>query len=378
MNPFPPFITQVSETIMSEQLREQIENLVNAHHDPCLGTTLGAAQVVRDISVDQGKVAIALELGFPARNYGPKLAAALKPPIEALDGVENVTVDVEQNIPANRIQDGVERMGSIKNIIAIASGKGGVGKSTVAANLALALSVEGASVGVLDADIYGPSQPRMLGVNGKPRSPDGKRIIPMESHGVQSMSIGYLIGQEEPTVWRGPMVSKGMQQLLNDTEWGELDYLIVDMPPGTGDIQLTLSQRVPVSGSVIVTTPQDIATLDARKGLQMFRKVDIPILGIVENMSLYTCSNCGHEDHIFGEGGGSAVADSYGVSLLGQLPLDINIREAADGGEPSVISDPDGDAARHFRDAALRMSARQSVEAKQYDQKMPTITVEDT
>lgn len=363
---------------MSEQLRERIESLVNAHPDPYLGTTLGEARVLREVAVDKAHARIDLRLGFPARSHGPELAGALKPEIEALEGIDTADVEVEQAIVAHDAQQGVERMASIKNIIAVASGKGGVGKSTVAANLALALSEEGATVGVLDADIYGPSQPRMLGVSGKPSSPDGTHIIPMRSHGVASMSIGYLIDEESPTVWRGPMVTKAMQQLLNDTQWGELDYLVVDMPPGTGDIQLTLSQRVPVSGSVIVTTPQDIATLDARKGLQMFRKVNVPVLGIIENMSLYKCSACGHEDHLFGEGGGSAVAEQYDVPLLGQLPLAVDIREAADSGAPSVIADPDGNAGRHFRETALRMSARLSRNTKDYARKFPKITVEDT
>lgn len=363
---------------MSEQLQQQIEALVNAHPDPYLGTTLGEAGALRQVSMAGTTAQLELRLGFPIRSHGPALAATLQREIEALDGVERASVNVEQKIIAHDAQQGVARMASIKNIIAVASGKGGVGKSTVAVNLALALSEEGASVGVLDADIYGPSQPRMLGASGRPSSPDGTHIIPMTSHGVASMSIGYLIDEESPTVWRGPMVSKAMQQLLGDTQWGELDYLVVDMPPGTGDIQLTLSQRVPVSGAVIVTTPQDIATLDARKGLQMFRKVNVPILGIVENMSLYKCTACGHEDHLFGEGGGSAVADRYDVPLLGQLPLAIEIREAADGGTPSVIANPQGDAARHFRDTALRMSARLSLQAKDYARKFPKITVENT
>lgn len=363
---------------MSEQLRQRLENLVNAYRDPYLGTTLGEARALREVAVNNAHARINLRLGFPARSHGPQLADSLRCEIEALEGIESAEIDIDQTIVAHDAQQGVERMQSVKNVIAVASGKGGVGKSTVAANLALALAAEGAAVGVLDADIYGPSQPRMLGTTGKPSSPDGTHLTPMRSHGVASMSIGYLIDEESPTVWRGPMVTKAMQQLLNDTQWGELDYLVVDMPPGTGDIQLTLSQRVPVSGAVIVTTPQDIATLDARKGLQMFRKVNVPILGIVENMSLYKCANCGHEDHVFGEGGGSHVAEQYGVPLLGQLPLAINIREAVDSGQPSVVSDPEGDAARHFRDTALRMSAGLSLQAKDYARKFPKITVEDT
>jgi ATP-binding protein involved in chromosome partitioning len=363
---------------MSESLQPQIENLINNHHDTLLGTTLGEAHALREVSVDAGRVSAHVRLGFPAKQHGARLAGVLEKAIEQLPGVEQARVSVTSKIVSHTAQQGVERIKSVKNVIAIASGKGGVGKSTVAANLALALAAEGATVGVLDADIYGPSQPRMLGVSGRPSSDDGKQLEPMRSYSVESMSVGYLIDDDTPMVWRGPMVTQALQQLLNDTRWGDLDYLIVDMPPGTGDVQLTISQNVPVSGSVIVTTPQDIATLDARKGLQMFRKVNVPVLGIVENMSLHTCSNCGHEEHIFGEGGGDRVAEQYGVPLLGALPLDVAIREAADGGRPSVVADPDSDVARRFTEIALRMAAKLSLQAKDYARKFPKITVDTT
>jgi ATP-binding protein involved in chromosome partitioning len=268
-------------------------------------------------------------------------------------------------------------MKGVKNIIAVASGKGGVGKSTTSVNLALALSVEGAKVGILDADIYGPSQPRMLGITGKPDSKDGKSLEPMENYGVQAMSIGFLIDEDTPMIWRGPMVTQALEQLLNDTRWRELDYLIIDMPPGTGDIQLTLSQRIPVSGAVIVTTPQDIALLDARKGLKMFEKVEVPILGIVENMSIHICSKCGHEEHIFGEGGGQKMSDDYGVDFLGALPLDIKIREEADSGKPTVVAQPDSRITEIYREIARRMAAKLAIKAKDYSSKFPNIVIQN-
>jgi ATP-binding protein involved in chromosome partitioning len=299
--------------------------------------------------------------------------------VESLVGVARARVSVTAEIVSHTAKPGVTRMQAIKNIIAVASGKGGVGKSTVAANLALALAAEGASVGMLDADIYGPSQPRMLGVKGRPNTDDGKLFAPMRSYSIESMSVGYLVDEEDtPTVWRGPMVTQALTQLLKGTRWGNLDYLIVDMPPGTGDIQLTLSQQVPVSGAVIVTTPQDIATLDARKGLQMFRKVSVPVLGIIENMSVQSCPHCGHESHPFGEGGGRKIAAQYHVPLLGELPLDNAIREAADNGRPSVVGDPDGFPARRFTEVALRMAAELSLLRAGGVGKFPKITIEAT
>ena len=266
----------------------------------------------------------------------------------------------------------------VKHVIAVASGKGGVGKSTTAVNLALALKAEGATVGLLDADIYGPSQPRMLGVNEKPQpAPDGTHLNPVMGHGLQSMSIGYMIEEETPMIWRGPMVTQALEQLLRDTLWQDLDYLIIDLPPGTGDTQLTLAQKIPVSGAVIVTTPQDIALLDARKGLKMFEKVNVPVLGIVENMSIHICSKCGHEEHIFGEGGGQKMAQESGVSLLGSLPLDTSIRHNADNGNPSVIADADSRIGEMYRDIARGVGAKLSLQSKNYATKFPTIKIEN-
>ncbi|MBS1211663.1 MAG: apbC, partial [Proteobacteria bacterium] len=273
------------------------------------------------------------------------------------------------------VQKNLKPMAGVKNIIAVASGKGGVGKSTTAVNLALALAAEGARVGILDADIYGPSQPAMLGLSGQPDVVEGKGILPKVAYGVQSMSIGYLIDEDTPMIWRGPMVTGALQQLLNDTRWDNLDYLIIDLPPGTGDIQLTLAQQIPVSGAIIVTTPQDIALLDAQKGLKMFEKVSVPVLGIVENMSVHVCSQCGHEEHIFGEGGGEKMAQKYGVELLGSLPLDIRIREQADGGHPTVVADPQGPAAMRYKEIARKMAARLALKAKDYSARFPTISI---
>jgi ATP-binding protein involved in chromosome partitioning len=267
----------------------------------------------------------------------------------------------------------------VRNIIAIASGKGGVGKSTTAVNLALALSREGASVGILDADIYGPSIPLMLGVsNERPSSEDGQSMIPLRAHGLQVMSIGFLIDPDQPMVWRGPMVTQALNQMLQQTQWDDLDYLIVDMPPGTGDIQLTLSQQVPVSGAVIVTTPQDIALLDARKGLQMFRKVNVPVLGVVENMSTHLCTNCGYEEPLFGSGGGARMAAEYDVELLGQLPLDLRIREQTDGGRPSVVAEPEEAPAEAYLKTARKMAARLAMQDKDYSARFPKIVVEES
>ena len=323
-----------------------------------------------------GSTVVELELGFPARRYGPELAAALERLLSGQPGAGPVRVSVGWRVAPQAVQGGLSPLPGISNVIAVASGKGGVGKSTTAVNLALALALDGARVGLLDADIYGPSQPRMMGLQGeRPVSRDGRRLEPPEAHGVKVMSIGFLIEEEQPMVWRGPMVTQALTQLLSDTNWGELDYLIVDMPPGTGDIQLTLSQRVPVSGAVIVTTPQDIALLDARKGLRMFQKVAIPVLGVIENMSTHVCSKCGHEEPIFGAGGGARMAEQYGVALLGQLPLDIRIREETDAGRPSVVADPDGPAGRAYFEAARRTAARLAVAGGAAG---PLITVEET
>ncbi|MFW5815991.1 MAG: iron-sulfur cluster carrier protein ApbC, partial [Wenzhouxiangella sp.] len=298
---------------MSEALQQRIEQIVLDGQQRALGPEYQGACVRPQLELSDGKASVVLEVAYPARRFGRRLAAELKAAIQALPEIGSAAVKVTSKISPHQVQPNVQRLQVVKNIIAVSSAKGGVGKSTVSANLALALAAEGAKVGMLDADIYGPSQPRMLGISGRPDSVDGTTFEPMMSYSIQSISVGYLIDEEEPMIWRGPMVTKAMQQLLGNTRWKDLDYLIIDMPPGTGDIQLTLSQQVPVAGAVIVTTPQDIATLDARKGLQMFRKVNVPVLGIVENMSLHTCSNCGHSEHIFGSGGGERIANDYGV-----------------------------------------------------------------
>lgn len=359
---------------MSDELRQRVEAAVNDYKDPGLGFSLGELRALRETTLDGRNARFYLRLGFPAKRFHERLRAGLKQALAEL--VDEAVIDIDCAIQPHAGQQGVERLAAVKNIIAVASGKGGVGKSTVAVNLALALAAEGARVGMLDADIYGPSQPRMLGVSGKPKSPDGQSIEPMIGHGIQSMSIGYLIDPDAATVWRGPMVSQGLQQLLRDTAWDDLDYLIVDMPPGTGDAQLTLAQRVPLAGAVIVTTPQEIATQDARKGIEMFNKVRVPILGVVENMSLHVCTHCGHTERLFGEGGGAALAKRYQVPLLGELPLDAKIREHADNGRPSVVADPDGDAAKRYTGIALRMAAGLSRESKDYARKFPKIVVE--
>ena len=360
---------------MSADAENRARQVFERFQDPVLGPDLKSALGTPEISASDGRVTLSLKLGFPARRHGRRLKRELTRQLEATDGIDAADVAVETEIVPHQTQANVQRLRSVKNIIAVSSAKGGVGKSTVASNLALALVAEGASVGMLDADIYGPSQPRMLGVSGRPDSLDGEAIEPMKSYDVESISVGYLIDDDEPMIWRGPMVTRAMQQLLNDTRWGDLDYLVVDMPPGTGDIQLTLSQQVPVAGAVIVTTPQDIATLDARKGLQMFRKVNVPVLGIVENMSLHTCSNCGHQEHVFGAGGGERIASEYGVPLLGSLPLDTSIGKNADSGSPSVVAEPDGDIARNFIEIALRMTAKLSLQAADYTHRMPKILI---
>ena len=356
-------------------IRTAIEN----HTDPFLGETLGAAQAVDEVVLREGRVKCRLRFGFPVGGYADSLAEALRAQVEPVAGGLPVDIELEAQIHAHAVQRPLKPLPGVKNIIAVASGKGGVGKSTVAVNLALAWAAQGARVGVLDADIYGPSQPLMLGLTGqRPSAPDGKHIKPLSAHGVVAMSIGFLIDPAQPMVWRGPMVTQALTQLLGDTEWGELDYLVVDMPPGTGDIQLTLAQRVPVSGAVIVTTPQDIALLDARKGLKMFEKVEVRVLGVVENMSMHVCSQCGHVEHVFGSGGGARMAAQYGVQLLGELPLDIRIREDADGGSPTVVAEPDSARARAYLQMARRTAARLSTLNKDYSRAFPKITVEAT
>jgi ATP-binding protein involved in chromosome partitioning len=330
---------------------------------------------LKNVQIHGGDVAFDIELGYPAKSQAGELRRALVAVAKSLPGVENVSVNITTKVVPHAVQRGVQLMPNVKNIIAVASGKGGVGKSTTAVNLALALAAEGASVGLLDADIYGPSQPMMLGIDRRPESEDGKTMEPLENHGVQVMSIGFLVDQDEAMIWRGPMATQALEQLLRQTNWRDLDYLIVDMPPGTGDIQLTLSQRVPMTGAVIVTTPQDIALLDARKGIKMFEKVGVPILGIVENMAVHVCSNCGHVEHIFGADGGKKMAEQYGMAYLGALPLDIHIRQQADGGKPTVVADPDGEIAGIYKAIARRVAVGIAEKAKDFSSRFPTITV---
>ena len=342
---------------MTQIDRESVEKAIAEYVDPDLDSDYITADRVHSIDIDGGQVAVTVLLGHPAAREREARVAALRERIEALDGVESAKVQIGWEIETAGVQGELQRIEGVKNIIAVASAKGGVGKSTTAANIALALRAEGATVGMLDADIYGPSQPRMLGIEGKPDSADGKTMIPLQGHGIKAMSIGFLVDTESPMIWRGPMVTQALDQMLHSTQWGELDYLIVDLPPGTGDIQLTLAQKVPLSGAVIVTTPQDIALLDARKGLKMFDKVSVTTLGIVENMSTHVCSNCGHAEPIFGEGGGERMAADHGVRLLGQLPLELGIRTQADSGVPTVVADPDSTAAAIYRQIARRAAA---------------------
>ena len=354
-----------------------VKQALSAVIDPNTQKDLVASKSVKHVQVSGADVSFEIELGYPAASQIAGIREQVVAAVKALPGAGNVTAKVYSKIVSHAVQRGLKVMPNVKNIIAVASGKGGVGKSTTAVNLALALSAEGASVGILDADIYGPSQPMMLGINGRPESRDGKTMEPLENHGVQVSSIGFMIDPDEPMVWRGPMVTGALQQLLEQTNWRDLDYLIVDMPPGTGDIQLTLSQKVPVTGAVIVTTPQDIALLDARKGLKMFEKVGIPILGVVENMSTHICSNCGHVEHIFGEGGGAKMCADFGVDFLGSLPLTMAIREQTDSGRPTVVADPDGAVASVYKQIARRIAIKVAEKAKDMSAKFPSIVVKN-
>jgi ATP-binding protein involved in chromosome partitioning len=358
--------------------QEQIHAALAEIIDPNTGKDFVSTKSARNVRVEGGSVSLDVELGYPARTQIEPIRKLISAGLRAVPGVDAVKVNLASKIVPHAVQRGVKLIPGVKNIVAVASGKGGVGKSTTAVNLALALSAEGARVGVLDADIYGPSQPMMLGITGRPESRDGKSLEPMTGHGLQAISIGFLIDVDTPMVWRGPMVTQALEQLLKDTRWQDVDYLVVDMPPGTGDIQLTLAQKVPVTGAVIVTTPQDIALIDARKGLKMFEKVGIPILGIVENMSTHICSACGHEEHIFGAGGAERMAKEYGVELLGSLPLDIAIREQADSGKPTVVADPDGRIAEIYRAIARRIAVRIAERQKDMSLKFPNIVVQNT
>ena len=357
---------------------EQLNAALAAVIDPNTGKDLVSSKSAKNVRADGDDVSVDIELGYPAASQIAPIRRAVIDALKSVSGVGNVSANVYQKIVAHSAQRGVKLLPNVKNIIAVASGKGGVGKSTTAVNLALALAAEGATVGMLDADIYGPSQPVMLGISGKPETLDGKSLEPMMGHGIQASSIGFMIDTDTPMVWRGPMVTQALEQLLRDTNWRDLDYLIVDMPPGTGDIHLTLSQKIPVTGAVIVTTPQDIALLDARKGLKMFEKVGIPILGIVENMAIHVCSQCGHSEHIFGAGGGERMSKDYDVEYLGGLPLDIRIREQTDSGRPTVVAEPDGAIAQAYKTIARRIAVKVAERARDMSLKFPSIVVQNT
>ena len=359
--------TAITEAALLDALKSVI--------DPNTQKDFVSGRQVKNLRIDGGEVAFDVELGYPAKSQIPALRKALVAAARTLPGVDNVSVNVTTKVIAHAVQRGVQLLPRVKNIVAVASGKGGVGKSTTTVNLALALAAEGASVGILDADIYGPSQPMMMGLSGQPESPDGKSMEPLENYGVQVISIGFLIDPDQAMIWRGPMATQALEQLLRQTNWRELDYLLVDMPPGTGDIALTLSQRVPLTGAVIVTTPQDIALLDAKKGLKMFEKVGVPILGIVENMAVYCCPNCGHTEHIFGADGGKRMAAEYGVDYLGALPLNLSIREQADNGRPSVVADPDSEITATYKAVARKVAVTIALKARDFSSKFPTISV---
>ncbi|WP_426162531.1 iron-sulfur cluster carrier protein ApbC [Pseudoduganella sp. R-34] len=352
---------------------DDVKSALSKVIDPNINKDFVSSKSVRNLKVEGGEISLDIELGYPAKSQIESIRANVLAALQPLGA--KVNLNIASKIISHSVQRGLKLMPNVKNIIAVASGKGGVGKSTTAVNLALALAAEGASVGVLDADIYGPSQPMMLGVSGRPTTSDGKTMDPMEGHGIQVSSIGFLIDPDEPMVWRGPMVTQALQQLLEQTNWRDLDYLIVDMPPGTGDIQLTLSQKVPVTGAVIVTTPQDIALLDARKGLKMFEKVGIPILGVVENMSTHICSNCGHVEEIFGHGGGEKMCADFGVDFLGALPLKLAIREQADSGKPTVVAEPDGAEAAIYKAIARKVAVKVAEKAKDMSSKFPSIVI---
>ncbi len=357
----------VTEQMVTDALKSVI--------DPNTGGDFVSSKSIKNLSVIDGDVTFDVELGYPAKSQIPGFRKALVAAAKGVAGVSNVSVNVNMKIVPHAVQRGVQLLPKVKNIVAVASGKGGVGKSTTAVNLALALAAEGASVGLLDADIYGPSIPMMMGIDGRPESTDGQTMDPLENYGVQVMSIGFLVAQDEAMIWRGPMATQALEQLLRQTNWRDLDYLIVDLPPGTGDIQLTLSQRVPMTGAVIVTTPQDIALLDAKKGIKMFEKVGVPILGIVENMAVHVCSQCGHVEHIFGADGGKRMAAEYGMDYLGALPLDMQIRLQADNGKPTVVSDPEGDVAGIYKAVARKVALSIAAKNKDFSSKFPSIKI---
>lgn len=363
---------------MANEIQEAVESVLASYTPPFYNETLKQARAVKRTQVDGGLVQLDITLGYPVKGVQQTIKDELTASLKAIPGVDQVTIEVKSDIVAHQVQKNMKSLSGIKNIIAVASGKGGVGKSTTTVNLALAMAAEGARVGILDADVYGPSQGLMLGIDPDIRPQPGQGgMLPVEAHGIQAMSMAFLIDEDQPMVWRGPMVSGALQQLLNQTLWDELDYLFVDMPPGTGDVQLTLSQQVPVTGAIIVTTPQDIALLDARKGVEMFRKVGIQVLGVVENMSTHVCSNCGHVEPIFGEGGGDKIAEKYETELLGRLPLTMTIREQADSGSPTVVSYPDSLEAQTYREIGLKMAAGLASQGKNYANVFPEIVIQN-
>jgi len=366
-SPFSEKTMPVTEQALLDALKSVV--------DPNTGHDFVSAKAVKNLSVSGADVAFDVELGYPAKSQTPAFRQELIAAAKSVAGVANVSVNVTTRITAHAVQRGVALLPKVKNIVAVASGKGGVGKSTTAVNLALALAAEGASVGLLDADIYGPSIPMMMGIEGRPESVDGQTMEPLENYGVQVMSIGFLVAQDEAMIWRGPMATQALEQLLRQTNWRDLDYLVVDMPPGTGDIQLTLSQKVPMTGAVIVTTPQDIALLDARKGIKMFEKVGVPILGIVENMAVHVCSACGHVEHIFGADGGKKMAADYNMDYLGALPLAMQIRLQADSGKPTVVSEPDSDVAGLYKGVARKVALAIAAKNKDFSAKFPSIKI---
>jgi ATP-binding protein involved in chromosome partitioning len=359
--------SQATQTLVLQALQTVI--------DPNTGKDFVSSKVLKNLQIQDGDVSFDIELGYPAQSQIPAFRKALIAAAKTVAGVENVSVNISTNILAHSVQRGVQLLPNIKNIIAVASGKGGVGKSTTTVNLALALAAEGARVGILDADIYGPSQPMMMGIEGRPETQDGQSMEPLENYGLQVMSIGFIVEKDKAMIWRGPMATQALDQLLRQTNWKDLDYLLVDMPPGTGDIQLTLSQRVPLTGAVIVTTPQDIALIDARRGLAMFEQVNVPILGIVENMAVYCCPNCGHTEHIFGADGGKRMASDYNVDYLGALPLNMQIRIQADSGKPTVVADPDGEIANVYKNVARQVAIKIAAKGKDFSAKFPKISI---
>ena len=369
------FLNKLFGNGISAPLQTQIENQLKTVIDSQTQNDLLALNALQSAELKKGTLTLSLQLPYPCKSLWPSLEQQINHAMQNLEDIKNVACEFSTAVVAHDVQKGVKPLENVKNIIAVASGKGGVGKSTTTVNLALALQQEGARVGVLDADIYGPSIPTMLNITDKPQTVDGKSMQPLHAYGLQAMSIGALIDPDSPMIWRGPIVTQTLQQLLNETNWDELDYLLIDLPPGTGDVQLTLAQNIPVTGAVIVTTPQEVSLIDARKGLKMFEKVEIPILGIIENMSTHICSNCGHEEAIFGENGGQKMAKQYDVQFLGAMPLDKRIREEADKGMPTVTAEPTSELANKYRSIALQVSADIANKKRNYANLFPNIEI---